>query len=287
MAQSEVIKIDLDKVLRERLPGLSGFIPRPLVSWLKRTICQEQLNRLLEENAGLEGAEFCRGVFRSLDLRVEARGEELLPPPANRHVLYVSNHPLGGLDGMALIDYVQRRHGGRVYFVVNDLLMAVRPLEKVFLPINKSGRQNREAIEAIDGAFAGDDPIIMFPAGLVSRLQKDPFTGQNRRIVADLPWKKMFVNKAFQSRRDVIPLFFSGRNSMHFYRRANLRKRLGLKFNFEQIYLPGEIFGQRGNTLTITFGEPVSWRTLTPGKDAEKCAQALRKYVYNLDIENQ
>ena len=270
MAQSEVIKIDLDKVLRERLPGLSGFIPRPLVSWLKRTICQEQLNRLLEENAGLEGAEFCRGVFRSLDLRVEARGEELLPPPANRRVLYVSNHPLGGLDGMALIDYVQRRQGGRVYFVVNDLLMAVRPLEKVFLPINKSGRQNREAIEAIDG-----------------RLQKDPFTGQNRRIVADLPWKKMFVNKAFQSHRDVIPLFFSGRNSMHFYRRANLRKRLGLKFNFEQIYLPGEIFGQRGNTLTITFGEPVSWRTLTPGKDAEKCAQALRKYVYNLDIENQ
>lgn len=287
MAQSDVIKIDIDKVLRERLPGMSRLIPRPLVSWLKRTICQDQLNRLLEENAGLEGADFCRGVLRSLDLKVDARNEHLLPDASQRRVLYVSNHPLGGLDGMALIDYVQRRHGGMVHFVVNDLLMAVKPLANVFLPINKSGSQSRQAITAIDEAFAGDDPIIMFPAGLVSRLQRSSARGSQQRVVADLPWKKMFVNKASQYRRDVIPLFFSGQNSMHFYRMANLRKRLGLKFNFEQIYLPGEIFNQRGRCLSINFGAPIPWHKLTPGKDAEKCARAVKDLVYNLDIINQ
>lgn len=286
MAESEVIKIDLQQVLRDRLPRLSGFIPRPLVRWLERTICQDQLNQLLEENAGLEGADFCRGVFRSLDLKIEAEREDFLPDPSNRRVLYISNHPLGGLDGMALIDYVQRRHGGDVHFVVNDLLMAVKPLEKVFLPINKAGRQNRQAVAAIDEAFAGNDPIIMFPAGLVSRLQKGPFHGGREKAVADLAWQKMFVNKAYASRRDVLPLFFGGENSMHFYKMANLRRRLGLKFNFEQIYLPGEIFKMRGKTLRLTFAPPVAWEQLTPGKNAADCARSLRSYVYNLDIVN-
>lgn len=284
MADSEVIKIDLDGVLRQRLPRLSKFIPRFAVEWMKRTICQDELNRILEENAGLEGADFCRGALKSLDIQLDARFEERLPSPEKRRVLYVSNHPLGGLDGLALIDYVQRRHGGNVYFIVNDLLSAVKPLENVFLPVNKFGKQNREAVKAVEDAFAGDDPIIMFPAGLVSRLRRVPFMGKKTRMVSDLPWNKMFVNKAHHHKRDIIPLFFSGENSRHFYRMANLRRRLGMKFNFEMIYLPGEMVRMAHSRLSITFGVPLSWEMLTPGRNAGGCAASVRASVYHLNV---
>lgn len=295
----EPIRIDLEQVLAQRLPGLRKFIPGALIRWACRTIRQDDLNRVAAENAGLRGAEFARGVLKSLKINFEAVNTEALPDPANRRVLYVSNHPLGGIDGMALIDFVQRRHGGKVFFVVNDLLMAVKPLEDVFLPINKAGKQHREAAEAIREAFDGNDPIIMFPAGLVSRLQKTEVAdgnpllnvalenqklrpGRKVEVIADLKWQKMFVNKAYHSRRDVIPLFFSGLNSLHFYKMARLRQRLGLKFNYEQIYLPGELFSLTGATLRAYFGKAVPWQELTPGHDAEACAARMRRLVYTL-----
>lgn len=284
MTDNDAIRIDLDEVLRQRLPRLSRFIPRFAVEWMKRTICQDELNRILDENAGLEGADFARGALKSLGITVEPQFEERLPSPENRRVLYVSNHPLGGLDGMALIDYVQRRHGGNVYFVVNDLLSAVKPLEKVFLPVNKFGKQSREAVKAVDEAFAGNDPVIMFPAGLVSRLRRVPYMGKKRKLVSDLPWNKMFINKAHHYKRDIIPIFFSGKNSKKFYRMANLRRRLGIKFNFEMIYLPGEMVRMADSSLTISFGVPLSWEMLTPGRDAAGCAASVRASVYHINV---
>lgn len=286
MTDNDAIRIDLDEVLRQRLPRLSRFIPRFAVEWMKRTICQDELNRILDENAGLKGADFARGALKSLGITVEPQFEERLPSPENRRVLYVSNHPLGGLDGMALIDYVQRRHGGNVYFVVNDLLSAVKPLEKVFLPVNKFGKQSREAVKAVDEAFAGNDPVIMFPAGLVSRLRRVPYMGKKRKLVSDLPWNKMFVNKAHHYKRDIIPIFFSGKNSKKFYRMANLRRRLGIKFNFEMIYLPGEMVRMADSSLTISFGVPLSWEMLTPGRDAAGCAASVRASVYHINVVN-
>lgn len=280
--KGEIIKIDLDGVLRDRLPRLSRLIPRFVVEWMKRTICQTRLNELLEENASLEGAPFARGVLRSLNITLAPEHEERLPEPSHRRVLYVSNHPLGGLDGMALIDYVQRRHGGNVYFVVNDLLQAVAPLRSVFLPVNKFGRQSREAIQAVEEAFAGDDPIIMFPAGLVSRLQKVRVGGNIQRRVCDLKWNKMFVNEAVKHQRDVIPLFFGGENSPHFYKMANRRLKLRLKFNFEMIYLPGEMFTLENSTLPVTFGSPVPWQQLTVGSGAPQCAARMRRLIYRI-----
>lgn len=279
MSNPEVIKIDIDAVLRQRLPGLSRFIPKALVGWLERTICQDRLNQLLEENAGLEGADFARGVLKSLDIKLNVTNEELLPDASNRRVLYVSNHPLGGLDGMALIDYVQRRHGGEVHFVVNDLLSAVKPLEKVWLPVNKHGRQSRESLLKVEEAFAGNDPIIMFPAGLCSRLQRE----ENTQVVKDLEWQKMFVNKAHRYRRDVIPIRFFGQNSPKFYRIARRRQQLGLKFNIEMLYLPQEMVKMEHSTFAIKFGNPIPWQSLTPGRDAAACAETIKKTVYLIE----
>lgn len=272
MNQSSVIKIDVDEVLRSRLPRHYRYIPRFVIRWIERTICQEQLNELLQSNAGKIDADFCNGVLKNLNISLDIKGRENLPPREKRRVVIVSNHPLGGLDGVALIDFFSQYYGGKIHFVVNDLLMAIKPLNGVFLPINKHGKQSRQSFQAIEDAFAGDNPIIIFPAGLVSRKGKNG-------VIADLKWQKMFLGKAIQHQRDVIPLHFGGENSPFFYNFAKLRTRMGLKFNIEMIYLPREMFRSRNANFTISIGSPIPWQSLTNTREK---ADEIKQIVYSL-----
>ena len=178
----------------------------------------------------------------------------------------MSNHPLGGLDGLSLISVLGHKYDGHIRFLVNDLLMAVKPLQGIFLPINKYGRQNRRAAVEIERQYQGDNQMITFPAGLCSRM-----TGSGE--IHDLEWHKMVVTHALHSHRDVVPLYFDGRNSGFFYRLARWRKRLGLKFNYEMVYLPGEMFKCRGSNFKIYVGQPVPWQSL----DARHPAQEARR----------
>lgn len=267
----EAIRIDLDEVLRQRIPGYYKFIPRPLIRKLERVICQEQLNEMLDINRGRTGAEFCRGVIDHLKINVEYKGAENLP--ADTRAVIVSNHPLGGLDGMVYIDYIARHYGIEPRFVVNDLLMAITPLRQTFLPVNKHGRQSRQALQNLDDALAADRPIIIFPAGLVSR------RGDHGEI-ADLRWQKMFVNKCKEFKRPVVPAFFNGQNSLFFYKFAKFRTKIGLKFNIEMIYLPGEVFKSREARYSVTFGKPIDWTDLEGGARAQLTADAIREQVY-------
>ena len=287
MKEGEVTKVDIEQVLKSRCPGLMRFIPNGIVERLKRLICQDDLNRLLEENAGKEGADFCRGVLESLDVQVDVMHAGRLPDRANRRVVFVSNHPLGGLDGMALIDFVQSHYGGQVWFVVNDLLMAVKPLGNVFLPINKFGKQSRAASAKLEAAFAGNDPIIIFPAGLVSRYRKVIHGEHRKKMVCDLDWNKMFVTKSAMYKRDIVPLFFEAANSMDFYKKANLRKRLGIKFNIEQILLPREIFRSRGKRFVIKVGNPIPWKSIRSGAEARGYAESIKIAVYMMMADSE
>lgn len=275
MSPQPLIKVDIRQALRQKLGWKVRLVPLFLVRKLEKIVRQKDLNALLEENYPKEGAEFCRGVFRSLDITIDVRGEDRLPSPSHRRVIYVSNHPLGGLDGMALIAWLEERHGCEVKFLVNDILMAVAPLKSVFLPINKHGKQSRNSLKAIDDALAGDEPLIIFPAGLVSR--KRP----SGRIL-DLKWQKFFVTKAIEYKRDLVPLYFDGKNSNSFYNIARRRKRLGIKFNIEMLYLPREIFSQRGKTLTIVCGRGIPWESLRGGAGAAEQARQIKRAVYAL-----
>lgn len=273
--QTKAIQINLRQIVRERLGRYSRLVPGFVLRRLEKTICQDRLNELLRNNYPREGAEFCEGVLADLDVELSVVGEDKLPSPSQRRVVFVCNHPLGGLDGMALIAWATRRYGGPVHFVVNDLLNAVVPLRSVFVPVNKHGSQSRESIRAVDQAFAGDDPVLVFPAGLCSRRGSD---GK----IADLEWQKMFVNKAVEHHRNIVPLYFSGRNSDFFYNFAKIRKQLGLKFNIEMIYLPSELFRARGSRFTLVCGDTIGWQELRSGKAAMEQAAEIRSLVYSL-----
>lgn len=274
----EPLKIDVDAVLRQRLPRYYRWLPRPLIAWVERLICQDRLNRMLIENAGKTGADFCKGVLDHLKVTAEWSCTDALPDPDESRVIYVSNHPLGGLDGMALTAMVRDHHGIEPWFLVNDLLMAVEPLRPVFLPVNKHGRQNRAEVEAINSAMLSERPVIIFPAGLVSRRGADG-------SVADLGWKKKFVEYAVRYRRDIIPLHFSGLNTPRFYRMARLRQRSGMKFNIEMILLPGEMFKAEGSHFDVLVGERVHWETLGGVPARKTCAQ-IRSICYSLPVNH-
>lgn len=279
-AEAEALRIDVGQLLRQRLPRLSRLLPRRAVRWLEELICQERLNEILHENAGLQGADFCRGALRSLGVTVNMLHEQHLPK--NPRAIFVSNHPLGGLDGLALVDLLQSHYGGHVWVIVNDLLMAVKPLESVFLPINKHGRQDRQAVRRIDEVLEGNEPVIMFPAGMVSRYRRTPLVRGSGKTVIDLPWNKMFVTKAIATRRDIVPLHFSGTNSMDFYRAANRRTRLGLKFNYEMLLLPREMVRSQGKSYTVHVGSPIAWQTVADNGDPAGYAHAMGALVYML-----
>ncbi|MBD5251098.1 MAG: glycerol acyltransferase [Bacteroides sp.] len=266
------MRIDVDAVLRSRVPSLYRFIPGAVVRWLERTICQDRLNELLTGNAHADGVDFATGVLSDMGISYDVKGSL----PASSRVIIASNHPLGGLDGLVLADFVGRAYGRKdIGFVVNDLLAAVAPLRSIFLAVNKHGKQSRQAVERLDRAMESDMPIVMFPAGLVSRRN-------SRGEIRDLQWQKMVVNKAIETGRDIVPLHFSGENSAFFYNFARWRAKLGLKFNIEMIYLPQELVKSEGKHFTITVGEPVSHTSLRGGKESAVTASQICRRVYGL-----
>lgn len=273
MCANNPIQIDLKAVLSQKLGTKARWIPGWLVNWLERTICQEELNRLLRHNHPATGAEFCRGVLSDLNISITERSTEHLP--AGSRFILVCNHPLGGLDGLALISLLKQHYRVEPLFIVNDILMAVEPLRCSFLPINKHGAQTRDTLVRIDKAMKSDAPVIIFPAGLVSRRGKGG-------VIRDLEWHKMFIQMAHRYKRDVVPAHFSGHNSDFFYKFAQRRKRIGIPLNIEMIYLPREVIQSAGKTYSVTYGKPIPWATLTPGPEATAQAEEIKKTVYAL-----
>lgn len=249
------IQIDIDAILRGRLsPRAARRLPRRLTSLLARVVRQDELNAILRAAFPADGSEFAAAALRELDVTVEVRGLDRLP--GGRRYVFACNHPLGGLDGIAVIMALGRRYGDdNVRVLVNDMLMNIRPMSRVFLPVNKYGAQGRKAARDIDEAYASDMQLCMFPAGLVSRIGSGG--------IRDLEWQKAFVVKALRHGRDIVPMHFEGLNTPRFYRTALWRKRLGLKFNIEQALLPSELCRARGSRYVIRVGEPVTHAELT------------------------
>ena len=265
------MKIDVDQVLRARLPKHYRYIPRFVIRWLERTICQDKLNAILVKMAGKDGVDATIAALDEMNITIETEGLDRLP---DGRYMFVSNHPLGGLDGLALISLLGQRYDHKIKFLVNDLLMAVEPLRDVFLPVNKYGSQSRAAATQIEQALKGDNQFITFPAGLCSRMQPDG-------SIADLPWQKSAIVHAVNYQRDVVPVFFDAHNSKFFYRFAKWRKKLGIKFNIELIFLPKEMIKKCGSNLRVIIGEPIPWNTLDAKRPKQEAAR-LRQAVIDM-----
>ena len=269
----ETFKIDIDKVLQAKMGTKAKFVPRFLVNWLKRIVHQDEINRFIELEGDKQGVEWIEDCLEYLDTKIVVEGEENLPDVSDpRRYTFVSNHPLGGLDGLALGAVIGRKYEGQVKYLVNDLLMNLKGLAPLFIPINKTGKQSRNFPAIVEAGFSSNNHIIMFPAGLCSR--------RTNGVIRDLEWKKTFITKSVETQRDVVPIYFEGRNSDFFYRLANISKALGIKFNIAMLFLADELFKNQHNTFIVRIGKPIAWQTFDKSKSALEWAQYVKQEVY-------
>lgn len=272
MPQEQLKPVYLDKIFKEKNPQLYKFLPKFILRYLKKVIHQDDLNVFIELAKDKYGPDFAASYLEYGDIKVEVVGEENLPEENDR-VIFASNHPLGGLDGIAVIDKLGHRYPS-MKFMVNDILMQLLNLRSVFLPINKHGGQAREAARKIVEAHKGDAHIFTFPAGLVSRRQNG--------VIKDLKWGKNVVSNAIRYQRDVIPVHISGRNSNFFYSLGEWRKRLGIKANLEMLYLVDEVWNNHHTEIVITIGKPIPYTTFSKEKSRAAWSESIKSEVYAL-----
>lgn len=266
--------IDVDKVLRDKMGNKAKYVPGFIVSWLKRILHQDELNEFFWQSRDLVGTPWLEATLERLDTHVELIGEENLPDKNDgRLYTFVSNHPLGGEDGVALGAIIGRHYDDRFRYLVNDLLMNLPGLAPLCIPINKTGKQSRDFPRMVEEGFKSDNHMVMFPAGLCSRRHKG--------VIRDLEWKKTFITKSVEYQRDVVPIHFGGRNSDRFYRLANFSDKC-LPFNLAMIYLADEMFKNTHQTFRVAVGKPIPWQTFDKSKKPIEWAQWVKDRVYEL-----
>ena len=267
--------IDLDLILSSKMGSKAKFVPRPFVSWLKRVIHQDEVNRFLWESRHLSGTEWLEECVRYLDMTLQIVGEENLPAKDDGKLYtFVSNHPLGGADGVALGSIIGRHYDGNFRYLVNDLLMNLPGLAPVCIPINKTGSQSRSFPQMVEDGFKSGNHILMFPAGICSRR----IDGK----VQDIAWKKTFITKSVEYQRDVVPIHFSGSNSDFFYKLASFSDKYVKKINIAMLFLVDEMYKNVHKSFRVAFGKPIPWQTFDKSKSPKEWARYVEDIVYSL-----
>ncbi|MDO5035421.1 MAG: 1-acyl-sn-glycerol-3-phosphate acyltransferase [Porphyromonas sp.] len=261
--------IDIKKVIRQKY---KGYMPNFVFKWLERLIEQDELNRLHTLTKDMSGVDAADRLIEELDQSVEVIGADRLPPKEER-CLFVSNHPLGGADGIIYTSLLGRYYDGNIALLVNDVLLNLEQFSDVFVPVNKYGTQGRDRHKMIEEALQSDKQVFTFPAGLCSRLENGE--------IRDTEWHVSFVRMAKRSQRTVVPLYFDGVNSDRFYNWANRRKRMGVKFNYELILLPSEFVHSKGKHYRIYVGEPIAPEDLPSGTSIHAFADRVYQEIYN------
>ena len=267
--------IDIDKILRDKMGAKAKFVPSFAVNWLKRILHEDEVNQFLWDSRGLSGTEWLTECVRYLDMTLQIEGLENLPDKDDGKLYtFVSNHPLGGQDGVALGSIIGKHYDGRFRYLVNDLLLNLPGLKPVSIGINKTGKQSRDFPRMVEAGFKSDNHIVMYPAGLNSR--------KNKGKTHDLEWKKTFIVKSVEYQRDVVPIFFGGRNSDRFYRIAHFSDKYVKKVNIAMLFLVDEMYRNVGKTFRVVIGKPIPWQTFDKSRTSMEWAKYVEDIVYEL-----
>jgi 1-acyl-sn-glycerol-3-phosphate acyltransferase len=261
--------IDIEHIIGAKNPRLLKWMPGLVLRYIKRILHEDEVNAFMSKHGELRDFEFIREVLDYFNIKLVVKGAENLPVSGG--FILASNHPLGGLDGLALMQAVSQRRTD-IRFLVNDILLFLKTMDNLFVPVNKHGSQH--AISKIEEAYASEHAVLIFPAGLVSRKQNGK--------IEDLEWKKSFISKSIRYQKSIVPCYIDGANTAFFYNLAMWRKRFGIKANIEMFYLADEMFKQRNKTITIIFDKPVQPESFDKTHTHAHWAQKIRSHVYEL-----
>lgn len=268
-ARMQQAHFDIHESLQERAPALARALPSPLVRGLGALLHEREIDAFLRANPDVRGLPLVELMLRELRIDVECLGLEALDPGGR--YLFVANHPNGAADGLAVLSALGRRFGD-VAIVANSLLASLEPIEDLLVSVNKHGSQQRTDARALHDALLTDRPLVMFPAGEVSKLGAGG--------VADVPWRRSFTKMAQRSGRDIVPVFIDGRASWRFHALSVLRRTLRVRFHAEMLLLAHELDGMRGRRQRMFVKAPLSHAWLS-AQTSEHIAAETRARVYS------
>ena len=273
------LQFDIRAILRQKAP--KAHIPGLVIRYLERITHIRQMNAFLRKYPNLKGYEFIdRVISEELGCSASIEGTENIPTD-DRPVIFISNHPLGGLDGMIIAQLIHtsrksKDKSRKLKVIVNDLLMFMEPIADLWAPVNKVGHLSKEQAAAQQQLWESEADVLTFPAGACSRLQRIDGKWQ----IQDLEWQKNFVQRARTYQRDIVPIYFEGRNSRFFYVLAYLRKKLHIRLNIEMLYLVDEMYGAYGKHFKVHVLPPIPYTILDTTKSPKEWAQYIKSIVY-------
>ena len=263
--------IDIEKIIADKNPKLLKRLPKFILNYLKKILWQDEVNRIIHDNEGANGVQFCRNVIKEFNITATIEGIENAPKTGG--VTFASNHPLGGMDALAFIDQFSH-YRSDIKFIANDILLNLKPMQDIFVGVNKMGATAVPSLKNVDSVLANDESVVIFPAGLVSR--------RKNGLIEDLDWKKTFVTRARKHNVPIVPVIIDGKLSNFFYNLSNLREKLGIKANIEMLYLVNELFKQKNTTIKIIFGKPIYPNDLDEDVKDTELAQDIKRKAYSL-----
>ena len=268
---SEQKLIDVEQIIASKNPKILKWLPTFIINYLKRTIHQDDINTILIENKSKFDYDFAHDIIERFHIKIEVIGIENIPKLGG--CILASNHPLGGIDALAIVTSL-KDYRRDLKFVVNDILLHLKNLNGLFVGVNKHGSNSKESLNSVNELFSSDRAVFVFPAGLVSR--------KSNGKVRDLEWKKTFITQSKKHQKNIIPLRVDGELSSFFYRLAAIRKFLGIKANIEMLFLAQETFKQQNKTIKIIFGKPIPYQTFDKTKNDKEWAEWVKEQVYEL-----
>lgn len=264
--------VNIRKLIGDKNPRLLKWLPGFFFRYVERILHQDDINKFMASQPNANSYEFCKAVMEKFQVTLDISGIAHVPLPPEG-IIFASNHPLGGLDALAIITSLKEVRPD-IKFIVNDLLLNIKNLKDSFIGVNKVGRNASHSLKLVDEQFASDYATFIFPAGLVSRREKG--------VIRDLEWKKTFISKAKKYKKSVVPVYIEGKLSNRFYRLAAIRKALGIKLNIEMFYLADEFYKLQDTKMKITIGKPIPVETFDSSKSDREWAQWTKDQVYLL-----
>ena len=270
------LQFDIRAILKSKAP--KAKVPNFIIRYLERIVHVKQMNAFLRKYPDLKGYAFIdRVIHEELGCTASIDGTENIPANG-KPVIFVSNHPLGGLDGMIIAQMIHesRSEKRELKVIVNELLMYMEPINELWAPVNKVGHLTKEQAAEQQRMWESETDVLTFPAGACSRLQHIDGKWQ----IQDLEWQKNFVQRAREYQRDVVPIYFEGKNSRFFYALAYIRKLLHIKINIEMLYLVDEMYGAHGKHFKVHVLPPIPYSTFDNTKTPKQWAQYVKSIVY-------
>lgn len=275
-----MLQFDIRAVLKQKAP--KAHVPGFLIRYLERIAHIKQMNAFLRKYPDVKNYDFIRLVLdEELGCSASIDGIENIPTDG-KPLIFASNHPLGGLDGMIIAQMIHESRSSRgdsrpLKVIVNDLLMFMEPLAGLWAPVNKVGRLTKEQAQQQHALWESETDVLTFPAGICSRLQRIDGKWQ----IQDFEWQKNFIQRVREYQRDIVPIYFEGRNSKFFYTLAYIRKLLHIKLNIEMLYLVDEMYGAHGKHFKVHVLPPISYTSMDTPKSPKEWAAYIKQIVYN------